>query len=300
MFRKILSNIQDKYNTIKKENEVSDQLLQKTSTFQKLFPIEVKNIEIPENKVFYITTNCPDINTEKAQQIAKLIPVQETYLEVFYTKELLTNQEYYLIPTNQYLWVISPTTYGAFSYNNLSLQIIKNNLMSKIILLSNILLEVNGTPSKIDTLQNIINHPQIRNKIIQEKTAYLEGITPTYQKINKLGTGLSLENNQTIVFHNKETSLKCSPKELTNYEILLDSQVYLSKNSATSKTISNFQTSCYQISIRVTTTQTFLIPILEPNTFGTKYNAHDSLFQTNLNFAKEIIHILNTLTKSTN
>lgn len=300
MFNQLLKNIQNKYTTMKQENDNLDTLLNQTTTFQNLFPIPLLKDNYLEQRISFIKNNCPDINEEKAKIISNIIPIQETYLEVFYAKEIISNKEYYLIPTNKYLWIISQTSYGAYSYQNLSCQVIKNNLMSKIILILNVLLEINGSSQKIETLINIINDSTIRNSIIQEKTKYLLGITPIYQKINKLNAGLSIDKDNTLVFHNKEESLKCNPKELINYEILLDNQVYFSKNSSTKTTMTSFNISCYQITIRITTPSTvFILPILEQNSFGTKYTNHDSKFTYSINFAKEIIAKLQTLTNQT-
>ena len=297
MFNQLLKNIQNKYTTMKQENDNLDTLLNQTTTFQNLFPLPLLKDNYLEQRISFIKNNCPDINEEKAKIISNIIPIQETYLEVFYAKEIISNKEYYLIPTNQYLWIISQTSYGAYSYQNLSCQVIKNNLMSKIILILNVLLEVNGSSQKIETLINIINNNNIRNNLIQEKTKYLLGITPIYQKINKLNAGLSIDSNNNIVFHNKEDSVKCTPNEITNYEILLDNQVYFSKSSSSSSTMSSFNTSCFQINIRITTpNKIFTIPILEPNSFGTKYNNHDSNFTYSINFAKEIISKIQSLT----
>jgi len=298
MLKNIFTNIQDKYNNIKQENAILDQLLQTTTTFQNLFPITNKKQEISEHKIKFLLEDCPDLNKEKATLITNLIPINQTFLTAIYSIEIITNKEYYIIPTNQYLWVISPTHYGIFQYDTFPCQIIKNNLMSKSILFGNILLEANGTKQKFDTFLNIINTPTERQTIIKEKTSYLQGILPIYQKINKLGTGISLDEQFNIIFHTKEKNLKVKKEELLNYEILLDNQVYLSKNSTTSKNITNFQTSCYQISIRITTTNnTLIMPILEPNTFGNKYSAHDSIFEQNLTFAKTITQKLDSLTK---
>ena len=297
MFNQLLKNIQNKYTTMKQENDNLDTLLNQTTNFQNLFPLPLLKDNYLEQRISFIKNNCPDINEEKAKIISNIIPIQETYIEVFYAKEIISNKEYYLIPTNKYLWVISQTSYGAYSYQNLSCQVIKNNLMSKIILILNVLLEVNGSSQKIETLINIINDSTIRNSIIQEKTKYLLGITPIYQKINKLNAGLSIDSNNNIVFHNKEDSVKCTPNEITNYEILLDNQVYFSKSSSSSPTMSSFNTSCFQINIRITTpNKIFTIPILEPNSFGTKYNNHDSNFTYSINFAKEIISKIQSLT----
>ena len=300
MFNQVIKNLKDKYNTIKQENDTLDNLLNTTTTFQNLYKIPIQKDNNLEQKINFILNNCPDINEEKAKIISNIIPIQETYLEVFYAKEIKSNKEYFIIPTNSYLWIISTNEYGAFDYSTLNATIIKNNLMSKIILTMNVLLEINGSSDKIDTLINILNNQEFRNKIIQEKTKYLLGITPIYQKINKLNAGLSIDKNNILVFHNKEESLKCNPSELTNYEILLDNQIYFSKNSSTKTIMPSFNTSCFQITIRITTPSTvFVIPILEQNSFGTKYTNHDSKFTYSINFAKEIIAKLQTLTIST-
>ena len=299
MFEKTINNIKDKYNTKKKENETYNQLLQSTTTFQNLFPITTTNQEIQEHKITYITNNCPDINKEKATIITKLIPLEETFLTTLYGIEIKTNKEYYIIPTNKYLWMISQTNFGAYPYQNLNAQIIKNNLMSKTILFNNILLEINGTNDKLETFLNIINNQTERELIIKKETNYLQGIIPTYQKINSLFSGISLDNQLNIVFHNKDQNLRSTLTEITNYEILIDNQVYLSKNTENSTRMTNFFKNCYQISIRITTPNTtFIMPILEPNSFGTKYNFNDTILQNNLNFAKTIIEKLNNLTKS--
>ena len=58
-----------------------------------------------------------------------------------------------------------------------------------------------------------------------------------------------------------------------------------------SNVITNSQGSCYQISIRIVMNdgRTFLIPILEPSAFATKYQRQDKTFQDNLQFAQKIV-----------
>lgn len=290
MLKDLISNIKTKYNDKKEENNHFKELLDKTTTFQNLFPIPEKKAERSSHIITLITNESPDINKEKATLIANLIPLEETYLTTIYTKEILTNIEYYLILTNKYLWVISQKDYGAFPYENLTCEIIKNNLMSKTILFNNILLEASGTDTKIQTLISILTNPEERHKIIQEKIQYLCGIIPIYQEINKIGSGISIDKDSNIVFHTKQWNYKLNYTEIKNYEILLDNQLYFSSKNTSNK-LTNFQNSCYQISIRIETNddKIFIIPILEPNSFGTKYQSQDTIFQTNINFAKKII-----------
>ena len=302
MIKNYITNIKDKIttkmNTIKEENEKLKELLENTTTFQNLFPIPTLNIETKEYKISTITNECPDINKEKAQMISNLIPIDETYLTIIYSKELKTSIEYYIIPTNKYLWVINNNSYGIFPYVNLNCQIIKNNLMSKIILLNNILLEINGNDTKINTLISILTNPTLRENIIKEKTNYLCGIIPIYQKINSIKSGISIDNNLNIVFHNKEQNYKCTPNDISYYELLLDNSIIYSSKNNTANKITNFQNNCYQISIRIIlkNEQTIILPILEPNTFNTKYQRQDTIFQKNISFAEELINKLKSLT----
>ena len=291
------NGVKDKINTLKEENELYQKLLDTSTTLQDFQPNQKTNQEITEYIVHYIHTTCPDINTDKATIIAHLIPITETYLEVYYAKEILTNNEYFIIPTNYRLWIISTQNYKILSLDNNQISIIKNNLMSKVLLLNNVLLEVNGTTEKINKLINILNNPTIRQNIIQEETNYLCGIIPTYQKINSLKSGISIDKDKNIVIHSKENNYKLHISGITNYEILLDNQIYYSKNGNSKTTITNFNTSCFKISIRFTTQDNtqIIIPILEPNNFGTKYQSHDTIFQTNLNYATELIKILESL-----
>ena len=293
----VTTKVTDKVNTIKEENARYKELLEKTTTFQNLFPITNLTQETLQHKITIITTECPDINKDKATIISKLIPISETYLTVLYATEIKTNKEYYLIPTNKYLWIITQNTYGIFQYQNFQCEIIKKNLMSKTILINNVLLEITGNDTKINTLISILTNPNIRETIIQEKTNYLCGIIPTYQKINSINSGISLDNNYNIVFHNKTQNYRCTPNDIDYYEILLDNSVILSNKNTANNKLTTFQNSCSQITIKITTkdNQTFIMPILEPNTFNTKYSRQDTTFQSNLNFAYELVNILKQL-----
>ena len=74
-----------------------------------------------------------------------------------YTKEVLTNIEYYIIPTNKYIWIITNTNYIVYNYpTNPICTIIKNILMGKIINFNNIILEITGTDTTINNFINIM------------------------------------------------------------------------------------------------------------------------------------------------
>lgn len=295
MFKELLNNINNKYNTIKEENNQYKELLNTTTTFNNLSPLPSQsNKQISEHIIHYITETSPDINQKKANIIANLIPIKETYLSVYYAKEILTNKELYIVPTNQRLWIINQSEYITYPLEGNQISIIKNNIMSKSIIFNNILLEINGNNEKINNLINILTNQIERQNIINEKIKYLCGIVPIYQNINSINSGISIDAYNNIVFHSKENNYKYNINQITNYEILLDNQTYYSKLYQSKTTITSMYNSCYQISIRITiqNNNQIIIPILEPNDLGAKYQIQDSTFQTNLNFAKTIINKL--------
>ena len=299
MFNNLINNIQNKINNIKEENANYNNLLNNSSKFSNLTPIPILNQSIIESKINYITKICPDLNKEKATIINKLIPLQETYLTINYSKEIITNTEYWLVATDKYLWTINQKNYGVISYKNIkTCNIVKNNIMSKIINLNNIILEINGNTENITNFINILSNEQYRNKKINEKTSYLCGITPIYQLINSINSGISIDKNNNIVFHSNTFNYKYTPQEIINYELLLDNTYITGKNNNQKNNITSMQNTCYTISLRITTPNTtFIIPILEQNSMGTKYTRQDSIFQKSMNFAKEIINKLNELDK---
>ena len=287
MFNNLINNIQNKISTIKEENENYNNLLKSSSYITGLQPIPpLDNIKPIEGKIKIITDLCPDINKEQATIISKLIPLSETYLSINYSKEIITNTNYILVTTNKYLWI----------KNIKNCNIVKNNVMGKIINLNNIILDINGNEPNINNFINILTNQDFKNILIKEKASYLCDIIPTFQLLNKIYSGISLDNNLNIVFHTKTENYKCNIKDIINYELILDNSLIMGKRENTAGKVTSMQNSCYSITIRITTKdKTFLIPILEPNAMNTKYTYQDSTYITNISFAREIINKLNEL-----
>ena len=294
----ILDSIQEKINKIKENNNNYQNQINNSNTFQNLIPIPESNIEPIEYKINLITNTCPDINKDKALIISKLIPINETYLTIMYTKEVLTNIEYYIIPTNKYIWIITNTNYIVYNYpTNPICTIIKNILMGKIINFNNIILEITGTDTTINNFINIINNKEYRDNAIKEKTNYLCNIIPNCQLINKNGFGISIDKENNIVFHTKDSNYKYNKEDITNYELLFDNSIVYSKTLNSTTRVTSSHNECYTISLRITTKdKTFTMPILEPNSLNTKYTKQEQAFQDSQTFAYKIIEKLNILT----
>ena len=297
--KNIIQNIQNKITKIKEENNNYNNLISNSQTIQNLTPIPNLNNEIIDYKIQQITTICPDINKDKAIIINKLIPLEETYLTVEYTKEVVTNNEYYIIPTNKYIWILNSTHYTIYNYPKTPIcNIVKNVLMGKIINLNNIILEVTGNDKSINDFINIINNKEYRNNIIKEKTNYLCGITPTFQLINKIGSGISIDKNNNIVFHTNNNNYKHKKEDIINYELLFDNSIVYSKQLNSTTRITSSHNECYTMNIRITTkNNSFIIPILEHSSLNIKHNKQDATFQNNLKFANNILAKLKELTE---
>ena len=82
MFEKLIN----KFNNIKEENKKYNELLNNSLTFTNLSKLPVLDNTTTKKDPNKITTICPDLNKEKATIINKLIPINETYLDILYIK----------------------------------------------------------------------------------------------------------------------------------------------------------------------------------------------------------------------
>lgn len=298
MINKFINNIQTKLTKKREENKNYKATLPNSSKFTNLKPLpQLLHIK-KEGLITKILNDCPDLNKDKAIIISNLIPINETYLTTLYTTEIISNTEYWLIPTNKYIWIINNKSYDILSYQDITIcTIIKNNLMGKIINLNNIILEITGNTEKINHFINLLTNTNYRNQTIATKTSYLCGITPIFQTINSIQTGISIDNQKNIVFHTKKFNYVYHYNDIINYELLLDNTIVSSKKLKSTSTITSIQNSCYTMSIRITTTnQSFILPILEESAMNKKYTYQDQTYISNLNFAKDIINTLDKLT----
>lgn len=296
MFEKLINNVQDKYKKYKEESSLYNDLLNKTKTLENL--ITIPNIDKTKITVSYkdILEICPDLNEQKALIIRGILPLNELYLTVLYAKECKTNIEYFLVPTNKSLWFIGTTNYKKIDYESINIQIIKNNIMSKILQINDILFEVNGNNQKIDDFLKLINEKIYRDNLILEKEKEFCGINPNLRVINELGTGISLDDKNNIVFHSKNFNYLTNIKEIINYELLLDDNVVIEKKSNRRVRLTANKNSCYQMNIRITTNKnSFILPIINKSAFNELYQATSSVFINGKKFAEKIINILDDL-----
>ena len=292
MFKGLINNISETIKRKENENNLYNQLLNNSLTIGTLNPIptiDKKNITISYENILNI---CPDLNDSKALIIQGILPIDELYLTIMYAKECKTNTEYFLVPTTKYLRVINTNGHICYNYEGLNISIIKNNIMSKVLNLNNILLEVNGTEESINNFINIINNNNYRNTLINDKINTFCGIIPNKRFINNIESGITSDMDKEIVFHTKDFNYRYNINEIVNYELMLDNNVIVERKSNNRARLTSNKNSCYEMNIRITTNaKSFIIPILPRSSFSKLYPGTSTTYIDNLNFAKNILQI---------
>ena len=296
MFKQLLTQVQNKYKEKLEENEKYKELLNKANTLPKFY----NHSHSLNNKLTIsyklLMDICPDLNENDAIILRKTIPIDELILSCVYANECKTNVKFYFVATTKYLWLINTEGYLKYNYQDLTIEVIKNSMLSKTILLSNMLFNINGTNEMLLAFVKLFQDSNYREDEINKKLEILCDTIPRIFYLNDLGAGISIGTNNEIVFHTKTFHYKYNIKDINNYELLLDNTVIEEKKSMHRNRITANKNSCYEMTIRITIdNNTFLIPILEKNDFSTLYSSTSKEFRENIEFASNIIDILDDL-----
>ena len=296
MFKQLLTQVQNKYKEKLEENEKYKELLNKVNTLPKFYsdshPLNNK-LTISYKLLMDI---CPDLNENDAIILREVIPIDELILSCIYANECKTNVKFYFIATTKYLWLVNKEGHLKYNYQDLTIEVIKNSMLSKTILLSNMLFNINGTNEMLLAFVKLFQDSNYREDEINKKLEILCDTIPRIFYLNNLGAGISIGTNNEIVFHTKTFHYKYNIKDINNYELLLDNTVIEEKKSMHRNRITANKNSCYEMTIRITTdNNTFFIPILEKNAFSSLYSSTSKEFRENIEFASNIIDILDDL-----
>lgn len=295
MFKEFIKKIKNKIIESNQSYEEYQKLLKVSEVITGLFslPTEIN----PNNRVDPndIVNNCPDLNLAKARLIINTIPIGELPLAVIYSKEVKSNMEYYFVPTTDYIWIINQYGYVKYEYSSVTMRIIKNGIMSKMVYFNNHMIEMNG--DKIEYFSKIVNDSEFRTQEITNKKATLCGITPTLRIINNIGTGISADDQKNIVFHTKELNKKYHISELDNYELFIDNNSTIEKRTKMQTRITAGKSSCYEMKFKITskTGESFFMLILPRSPFEKMYQNTNEYYVNSFKFAREIIDLLDDI-----
>ena len=296
MFKQLLNQVQNKYKEKLEENEKYKELLNKAATLPKFY-----NYSHPLNNKLTISYKllmdiCPDLNENDAIILREVIPIDELILSCVYANECKTNVKFYFVATTKYLWLVNTEGYLKYNYQDLTIEVIKNSMLSKTILLSNMLFNINGSNEILLAFIKLFQDSNYREDEINKKLEILCNTVPSIYYLNDIASGISIGINNEIVFHTKTFHYKYNIKDIKNYELLLDNTVVEDKKSNHRNRITANKNSCYEMAIRITTDDnTFLIPTLEKNAFTTLYSSTSREFRENREFASKLINLLDDL-----
>ena len=296
MFKQLLTQVQNKYKEKVEGNEKYKELLNKVNTLPKFYNYSHPRTNKPTISYKLLMDICPDLNENDAIILREVIPIDELILSCVYANECKTNVKFYFIATTKYLWLVNTEGYLKYNYQDLTIEVIKNSILSKTVLLSNMLFNINGSNEILLAFIKLFQDSNYREEEINKKLEILCNTIPRIFYLNDLASGISIGINNEVVFHTKTFHYKYNIKNIKNYELLLDNTVIEDKKSNHRNRITANKNSCYEMMIRITTLDnTFLIPILEKNDFSTLYSSTSKKFRENREFASNIIDILDDL-----
>lgn len=296
VFKELVNKVQEKYQQ-RRENEAKYQeLLTSCATlpqFYSLPKIDKKTFTISYKPLM---EECPDLNESDAIVVRGLIPMEEVCLFCLYATECKTNLKFYFVATTSYLWLINKNGYLKYPYQGLIATKIKEGLMSKTILIGNMLFNIHGLEDKMNEFIRLFQDTNYQSTMLQHQLQFFCNTKPRICYLNDLASGLSIGEHNEIVFHTKQFHYKYDISDIENYELLLDDMVVREKRNKRSTRLTANKSSCYQMSIRITAyNQMFLLPILEKTAFSNAYSSTSIVFIDNKKFADTIINLLDEL-----
>jgi hypothetical protein len=299
----ILGFVKKKTQEMAQDKAKYEEAVRKSLMFENLMRLDVKEKDVNEGRVEEIAVLCPNLTNDMAKFIYNVVPNWEVFLFVAIVVEKKTSNKYYMVGTNRWIWIINDYCYKIINYNEVYLfEMLKKALMSQVVNFNQIVLTVEDYSSNVDKFIKIVMDKEYRDKEIMNNEKYLCGVIPTYQKLNKIQSGISVDNKGNIVFHDrKKNNIKCVYDDILDYEVLEDQTAVLKKKTdVDSHAIPFAKNSCSRISIRITfkNNTLFMMSILEPSAFYSQYNHTDSIYMNNFKFAKEIIELLEGFKKN--
>lgn len=296
----VFNKISDTVNQKIKENDLYKSEIDKSNTFVLNNDIVIDDKNLVESNWYEYNSMCVYIDIEYAKLIDGIIPINEVVLFIAQVISKKDDLKYVIVLTNNRIIVLDKVKYISYNYQDIKkIELIANKMMCKIIKFNDIIIELDTNQSDWEKFYNLIVNSEYRDKYIKYKIGYLCGIKPIYQYINKIGSGISIDSDDNIVFHDKkERNYLCKYSDILNYELLEDNNVVLKRKTKDSNNaLGLVKKDCYRMSVRITLTnnQLFEILILEPTTFSNSYSHTDNTYIYTYEFVKKIFDTLDDM-----
>lgn len=286
----------------KSKRELYQQKLNQSLIFQLNNTITINEENLVMGNWYEYTEMCSYINIKQAKLIDSLTPINEVVVYIVHVTQKRDDKEFVLVLTNLRVIIMNDDKYAYMNYSDISLvEIISNSLFTQIINFGGVILGVDLEQNDMNIFYSIISNLEYRNNCIKEKIKYLCGINPIYQRLNELKSGISMDENNNIVFHDKKiNNYLCKYDDIVNYEILEDNTPVLKRKTREQSHAMGFtKKECSKMTMRVTLKDetVFEIELLEQKIFSGTYDHNDTNYVNHFNFAKELMDKLDSLNK---
>lgn len=234
---------------------------------------------------------CFTINVENAKIVNKLIPIDETILDVKTGREGKTEIRYAFAITDKHLWVLNQNEYKIYEFGTIAnCEIINSGIMTQSVKFDDNAFYIDGTEKDVSKFIEILMNEEVRLQTIKNKTAYLCGVIPKSQLLNMANRGVTFTNDNQIVLHNGYENKLLSLTDIETIQVLVNDSVALSRGLTDSGNFVSSPLEARKISVKfVLKMGEFTMPILEQNMMNTTYKREDATYINNYEFAKKII-----------
>ena len=260
----------------------------------------VNNDDPQVGKEQMILNTCLTINVDNAKVINKLLPIDETVLDVKTCKEAKTEIEYALAATDKRLWIVNKNEYTTIEYDAIKgCEIINKGLMSQGTKFDDKAFTIDGNEADVKRFFDLLKNPEYRRDVTSRKVAYLMGIVPQKQILNMNLKGITLGENGAIVLHNNPENKLINLKDIVTVELRVNDSAALVKGRTDSSNFMSSPLEARKMSVKfILSMGEYTIETMPQNMMNTSYKREDNTYIVNYDFAKKIVDTVAELLKN--
>lgn len=263
-------------------------------------PYQEQNPDPQLGKEQMILNACLTINVENSKIVNKLIPIDETILDVKTGKEAKTEIEYAFIATDKKLWVMNKNEYITYEYDTIkNFEIINKGIMSQGVKFNDNAFTIDGKDVDVETLGRLLMDKAFREESIARRTSYLCGVVPKKQFINMNLKGITIGENGDIALHNTPDNKLINIKDVASIQLLVNNTSCLMRGQNDSGNIMNNPMEARCMSVKfILTNGEYTIDYMPQSMMNTTYKREDATYIKNYDFGKAIVEEIASLLKN--
>lgn len=260
---------------------------------------EVKNTDPQIGKEQMILNACLTLNVENAKLINRLLPIDETVVDIKTSKESKTEIVYNFIITDKRLWVMNKNEYITFEFDDIkTCEIVNKGLMAQGVNFNGMAFVIDGRDVEVERFLNILKKPDYRMEATSRKIQYLLGVTPRKQFLNMNLKGITFGDTGTIVLHNTPDSKIINIKDLDSVELLINDVVTIKKGKTDSTSFMSTPLEARKMSVKfIFGLSEYTIDTMPQNMMNTTYKREEQTYIANYEFSKNIVDTVAALIK---